>query len=378
LPPSAQSYVVRAADLELLESLRRGDFCYVLTPRQTGKSSLMARVAATLTQEGYAVLILDLTRLGRPGTAEQWYAGQVYQMVDGLRLESEVERHFASLETLSALDRWQRTIREVLLDHERHIIVFIDEVDFVRSLPFPTDEFFAALRQFYNGRAYDPALMRLTFCLLGVARPSDLIQVESATPFNIGRRIEVNDFTIQEAGPLVCGLTADQRRAEAVLQRVFHWTDGHPYLTQLLCERLQGAQFPRDVDTVCDREFFAGRTHENDHLHFVSEYLTRSADDRQGMLSRYSEVLRGKGTHRRDSDPLFERLWMSGIVKEKDGRLVVRNNIYRKVFDLNWVRDNLTGEEERRHRKALNLRLWRLVLLIAALTATFLAGRYLR
>jgi hypothetical protein len=44
-----------------------------------------------------------------------------------------------------------------------------------RSLPFSTDEFFAAIREYYNRRTEDSDFSRLTFCLLGVATPSDLI-----------------------------------------------------------------------------------------------------------------------------------------------------------------------------------------------------------
>ena len=81
-----------------------------------------------------------------------------------------------------------------------------DEIDVVRSLPFSTDEFFAALRECYNRRSLDPRFQRLTFCLLGVASPSELIQDVRITPFNIGRRIELTDFTAVEAAPLAQGL----------------------------------------------------------------------------------------------------------------------------------------------------------------------------
>jgi len=43
----------------------------------------------------------------------------------------------------------------------------VDEIDAVRSLPFSTDEFFAAIRECYNRRTTDPAYERLTFCRLG-------------------------------------------------------------------------------------------------------------------------------------------------------------------------------------------------------------------
>src|SRR4029078_12577354 len=78
-------------------------------------------------------------------------------------------------------------------------VIFIDEIDAVRGLPFSTDEFFAAIREFYNRRSEDPELNKLTFCLLGVAAPSDLIRDTRLTPFNIGQRIELNDFTEDEA-----------------------------------------------------------------------------------------------------------------------------------------------------------------------------------
>lgn len=42
----------------------------------------------------------------------------------------------------------------------------MDEIDTVRSLPFSTDECFAAIRECYNRRTEDPEFNRLTFCLL--------------------------------------------------------------------------------------------------------------------------------------------------------------------------------------------------------------------
>src|SRR5207253_10014547 len=84
----------------------------------------------------------------------------------------------------------------------QRVVVFVDEIDAVRSLPFPADEFFAAIRECYNRRAQDPAFQRLTFCLLGVATPADLISDTRMSPFNVGRRIELRDFTAAEAAPL--------------------------------------------------------------------------------------------------------------------------------------------------------------------------------
>src|SRR5207245_9765203 len=63
LHPEAPCYVERQADEELFDALRAGEFCYVLTARQMGKSSLMVRTAARLREAGTKVVVLDLTGL---------------------------------------------------------------------------------------------------------------------------------------------------------------------------------------------------------------------------------------------------------------------------------------------------------------------------
>ncbi len=64
LRPTSESYVNRAADNDLHRYLQTGDFCYVLTSRQMGKSSLMMKTARRLKEEGVRTAIIDLTRVG--------------------------------------------------------------------------------------------------------------------------------------------------------------------------------------------------------------------------------------------------------------------------------------------------------------------------
>src|SRR2546425_1032144 len=61
LRSDAPSYVERQADKELMAGLVKGEFCYVLTSRQMGKSSLMVRTASKLREQAIAAVVLDLT-----------------------------------------------------------------------------------------------------------------------------------------------------------------------------------------------------------------------------------------------------------------------------------------------------------------------------
>ena len=215
LPSKSPSYIARRHDKDLYDGLIGGEFCYVLTSRQMGKSSLARRIKQRLRSEGVTVAWLDLAGVGGPGVrdAEQWFGTLLMYLGQELDLEDDLDDFWKKHRDLSPLYRWREAIRQVVLvQRPGPVVVFIDEIENVRNLGFSTDEFFASIRACYNHRADDPELRRLTFCLVGTATPSELIDDPLTTPFNIGRRIELEDFTQEEAAGLAKGLKA--RRAD--------------------------------------------------------------------------------------------------------------------------------------------------------------------
>ena len=353
----APSYVERQADEQLFDGLMRSEFCYVLTARQMGKSSLMSRTAARLRKARIGVAVLDLTGIGQNVTAEQWYGGLLLQIGQRLDLEDELIEFWQAQPLLGPIQRWMKSLREVVLPrYPGRLVIFIDEIDAVRSLPFSTDEFFASIRECYNRRTEDLELERMTFCLLGVAAPSDLIRDTRTTPFNIGRRVELHDFTDREAAPLARGLRRREHPSETLLKRILYWTGGHPYLTQRLCQAVaedQSIEVGEDVDRLSQELFIAPRARErDDNLLFVREQVLRSGANVAGLLDLYRRVLTRKHVYDDETNPHVRALRLSGIARVEGGRLAARNRIYERAFDRKWIADNLPGAELRRQREA--------------------------
>ena len=368
----APSYVERRADRDLSEGLLSGEFCYVLTSRQMGKSSLMVRTVKRLRDQDVAVAVLDLTAIGQNLTLEQWYDGLISRLGQQLDLEDELLDFCSAHPEWGPLHRWVSAIEQVVLKElSSKVVIFVDEIDIVRSLPFSTDEFFAAIREFYNRRSRETAFARLAFGLLGVATPTDLIRDTRMTPFNIGRRIELNDFSATEAAPLARGLTGDESVAAELLARVLHWTGGHPYLTQRLCRELADAlaspsietpgELPvppllptaRTVDLLAEKLFLSRQARDrDDNLIFVRERLLRSEVDVAGLLYLYRRIHNGQVVPDDETNQLVSILRLSGITRGVNGYLQVRNRIYWRVFDSTWIQTNMPQAEVRRQRRA--------------------------
>jgi hypothetical protein len=353
----APSYVERRADQQLYSALCHHEVCYVLTPRQLGKSSLMVRTAGKLREAGAAVVVLDLTALGQNLTAEQWYNGLLDKLGQQLHLEDEIDELGARWEHLGPLQRWVSILRQVVLPNcYGDIVIFVDEIDSVRSLPFSVDEFFAGIRELYNRRTVEPDLQRLTFCLLGVATPSDLVRDTRTTPFNIGCRVELADFSEDEAAPLGQGFGVEEGKSRALLKRVLYWTGGHPYLTQRLCRSVaenEHLQSSKDVDRICHRLFLSRSARlRDDNLLFVKERMLRSEVETASLLSLYAKIRLNKRVRDDEISPLVSVLRLSGITKVDEGFLRIRNRVYYEVFDDGWIISNLPGAELRRQRAA--------------------------
>jgi WD40 repeat protein len=337
-------YLPRPADNELLQYCQAGEFSYVLTARQMGKSSLMVRTSESLNAAGTRTAIIDLTRLGTTLAAEQWYLGLVDELVEGLELDVDYKTWWNAQGHLGTTQRWSRFLREFVIEADSTpLVIFIDEIDTTLSLPFSYD-FFATIRACYNARATDLTYRRVAFVLLGVASPSELISDNRRTPFNIGQRVDLTDFTLDEAQPLAAGLRDGPPQ---VLEWVFEWTNGHPYLTQRLCAVLAQQPEPPTKELVAKivQNIFMGESGQQDNnLQFVRDMLLkRTTASVEEVLSTYEQVLSEQDVEDDERSLSKVHLKLAGLVRRTPANLLrVSNEIYARVFNLQWVREQLS------------------------------------
>ncbi|KST65395.1 WD40 domain-containing protein [Mastigocoleus testarum] len=355
LPEDSSTYIKRPADDNLYKSLKAGKFCYVLNSRQTGKSSLRVQTMRRLQKDEIICVSIDLSMFDTYfSSPEQWYADFIDTLIEKVNLDFDLDTWLDEQKNISPIRQLSKFIEGILLQIiNQNIVIFIDEIDSILSLKFPCDDFFAFIRGCYNLRADNPIYNRLTFCLLGVATPRDLIADRKRTPFNIGQAIELTPFSLEEvtSSSLIKGLLGKVENPKAVLKQIWYWTNGQPFLTQKLCNLIvnnisdnSGILEEHRVSEIINNLIIDNWEYQDEpeHLRTIRDRILKDESSSSILLGIYQRILQNGEVARNNSPEQFE-LCLSGLVIKCNGSLKIYNRIYKHIFNLSWVDKQLAN-----------------------------------
>ena len=351
LPPDFPAYVERRADRELYEGLTSGEFCYVFSSRQTGKSSLRVRVKSRLRAEGIVCSSIDLGSMGATtANSDEWCGGLADQITEDLKLESIGEGFdlfdwWKEQSLLSPIQRLDNFLGKIVLKKILGpIVIMIDEIDGIIGRDFSSD-FCTLIRTCYNKRADNSNYKRLTFALIGVTKAEDLIPIKSSSPFNIGKAIQLSGFQLEEVQTLVPGLSNLAENPNDLLKEILSWTGGQPFLTQKICHLILSAK--NSISKGSEAEYIQQLVKikiiqnwefqdEPVHLKNIRNRILHHEEMALRLLGLYQKILKGEAVN--SNDKLFKvDLLLSGLIIERQGQLEIYNRIYEEVFNNDWV-----------------------------------------
>ena len=337
------SYIEREADNVLLNYLRDREYAYILKYRQVGKSSLKVRCLNILNKEGFKCVSIDLSGKGNHVKEDEWYKSILFNITKKLKLSRiELNEQWEKSKGLTIPSRFELIIDEFILEKcQDNIIIFIDEIDSLLSInSFNRDDFFALIRSFYNLRAENKKYERLTFVLLGVASPNDLMKNAKRTPFNIAKNIKIGQFTLEESYKLTNGLDYQTVYRYDIIKKVYEWTSGTSYLTQKILEHISYYPIEKiaDIDNIVKKIFIEEASSEI-NIQNIQERILKNKTHNAQMLYMIAKILDGQSIEYDASWRTMIYLKLSGLIKVEDGILVYSNKIYKTIFNHSWLND---------------------------------------
>ncbi|MGQ3296589.1 AAA-like domain-containing protein [Reyranella sp.] len=333
-------YVERDADRQLARAIvdmRKPP--YVLVARQMGKTNLLLNAKRRLQTADDVFCYLDLTR--RLPTLNDFFEYVVERVLDAnLALRAAVSEQIREIRVSSAgrlpAIAYEKCLLAILNRIAGRLVIILDEVDSLASCTF-SDAIFSQIRSVYFERGNEglKSLQRLTYVLSGVAEPRELIKDRSISPFNIGDRIVLDDFSRAEMASFAD--KASLALAPDVLDRLFARTAGNPRMIWDICSQLEdmilsGADpTPDSVDSIVERLYFADLP--SPPIDHIRSLVVDDRDLRSAVVALHS------GDYARISDIIRSRLFLAGIARSVTGEMVVewRNSIVRQSLSPDWL-----------------------------------------
>jgi DNA-binding winged helix-turn-helix (wHTH) protein len=306
MPLDSQLYITRPADEHFRAAIARRDSIVLIKgARQVGKTSLLARGLQQAREAGSRIVLTDLQMLNEADLAsvETLFLALAELIAYRLDLGACPREVWDPLHSPNF--NFELFLQRKALGASQPPIVWaVDEVDRLFTRPFAS-EVFGLFRSWHNARSLDPEgpWRRLTLVLAYATEAHLFITDLNQSPFNVGTRLTLEDFTLEQVADLNQRYGAPLR-ADSAIGRYFGLVGGNPYLAQRgLHEMAQQGLALSELEALAARDDgpFA------DHLRRILAAFAQDRELRQAMIA----VIDGKGCPTMES---FYRLRSAGLI----------------------------------------------------------------
>ncbi|OED63024.1 hypothetical protein A165_15940 [Vibrio tasmaniensis ZS-17] len=350
-------YVERSADKQLkdiIEEMQRPG--YVLVARQMGKTNLLFNAQKNLTTESRKFVYIDLSN--KFDTERECYNYIIDSILDVHDDELwEIRGDIDHLRDRTKVDHlsYTKSLLLILSALNTELVIILDEIDALRSTKY-SDNIFAVIRSNYFARSNFPKFEQLTYILSGVIEPKDLIRDKNKSPFNIGEKIYLDDFTYEEF------LTFIRKSklciSSEVINSIYEWTSGNPRLTFDICSELEsmiieGGKINRNsIEEIVNKKYFS-----NFDVAPIDHIRELVSDDSEVQSAVY-KIVENKDNEEglKLSDGTKNRLYLHGICAYSlnENKIKIKNKIIERSLSLEWL-SSLQGNIEANINKAIKL-----------------------
>jgi hypothetical protein len=234
VPLESRFYIARPADALFHAAISRGEsIVLVKGARQMGKTSLLARGLQQARRAGAKVILTDVqkfnaTELKSIDTFLFTLADLVADQLDLAVLPEDTWRSRSSPNA----NFEQYLVREVFSQITTPLVWGLDEVDRLFAVSFG-NEIFALFRSWHNARVLDPhgPWSRLTLAISYATEASLFIQDLNQSPFNVGTRLTLEDFTFEQVSELN-QLYGEPLESQEELEQYYRLVGGQPFLVR--------------------------------------------------------------------------------------------------------------------------------------------------
>lgn len=323
IPLDSSFYIRRSADAEIEKILEgTGKTIVVRGTRQSGKSSLVLRAISWAKKNGYESVYLDLENADGRNllTLKSLLQNLAYWIYRYLKTTKKpVEVWDDDLGDKASFATFLET--EVLEKIDDPVLLCIDEVDLIFGQPYRND-FFAAIRNWHNRRADYYPWTKLSIIIVHSTDPELWIDDLAQSPFNVGSRLHLENFSLGETEELNARYNAPLKNDRDVLN-LWQLVGGHPFLIQQSLYTL--------VSTTSNLEQLLSTASQNEgpfgaHL----RHNLRLLHNNPALKESLKEVM---DTGRCSSEMNFQRLLGTGLITA-DSRQSIRMScrIYQEYF----------------------------------------------